>query len=139
MEPPLRVSQLAAATSVPAKTIRYWEQVGVLPAPSRSVAGYRQYYRRDIRRLLFVRGARFLGLPLAQLRDLTAGLEGEGCVMVRPRLQRLVTEQLHVIRQQIVELRRLERQLMNVRTRIETAAAPRDAKGCHCLDGVSRD
>ena len=135
MEPPLRVGQLAEATSVPTKTIRYYEQVGVLPAASRSAAGYRQYYRRDIHRLLFVRRARSLGLPLAQLRDLTAGLEGENCATMRPRLQRLVTEQLRVVQQQIAELHRLERQLMDVRKRIETAAAPSGAKGCHCLDG----
>jgi DNA-binding transcriptional MerR regulator len=139
MEPPLRVGQLAEATSMPAKTIRYYEQVGVLPARSRSAAGYRQYYRRDIDRLLFVRRARSLGLPLAQLRDLTAGLEGEGCATIRPRLQRLVTEQLRVVQQQIAELHRLERQLKDVRKRLETAAAPPGAKGCRCLDGVSRD
>lgn len=139
MEPPLRVGQLAEATSVPSKTIRYYEQVGVLPTPSRSAAGYRQYDRRDIDRLLFVRRARSLGLPLAQLRDLTAGPEGEGCATMRPRLQRLVTEQLRVVQQQIAEMHKLERQLMDVCKRLETTAAPPGAKGCHCLDGVSRD
>ena len=93
MEPSLRVGQLAEATRVPVKTIRYYERVGVLPAPSRSPAGYREYDRRDIHRLLFIRRARFLGVPLAQLRDLTAGLQGAGCATMRPRLQRLVTEQ----------------------------------------------
>ena len=139
MEPLLRVGQLAEATSVPAKTIRYYEQVGVLPSPSRSAARYRQYYRRDIHRLLFVRRARSLGLPLAQLRDLTVGLEGEGCATMRPRLQRLVTEQLRAVQQQIAELHVLERQLMDVRKRLETAPARPDSKGCHCLDGVGRD
>jgi MerR family transcriptional regulator, copper efflux regulator len=139
MEPPLRVGQLAEATSVPVKTIRYYEQVGVLPAASRSAAGYRQYYRRDIHRLLFVRRARSLGLPLSQLRDLRAGLEGESCGTMRPRLQHLVTEQLRAVQQQIAELHTLEGQLMDVRKRLESAAAPPDAKGCHCLDGVSRD
>jgi DNA-binding transcriptional MerR regulator len=100
MEPPLRVGQLAEATSVPAKTIRYYEQVGVLPTPSRSAAGYLQYYRRDVHRLLFVRRARSLGLPLSQLRDLTAELEGEGCGTMRPRLQHLVSEQLRAVQQQ---------------------------------------
>jgi len=139
MEPPLRVGQLAEATSVPAKTIRYYEQVGVLPAASRNAAGYRQYYRRDIHRLLFVRRARSLGLPISQLRDLTARLDGEGCATIRPRLQRLVSEQLRVVQQQIAGLRTLERQLMDVRERLETAEAPPDSKGCHCLDGKSRD
>jgi len=43
MERPLTVSQLARATGMSAKTIRYYEQIGVLPAPRRSAAGYRQY------------------------------------------------------------------------------------------------
>lgn len=38
MEPPLSVGQLAEATSMPAKTIRYYEQVGVLPAPGKIAA-----------------------------------------------------------------------------------------------------
>jgi len=40
MERPLTVSQLARATGVPAKTIRYYEQIGVLPAPRRDEAGF---------------------------------------------------------------------------------------------------
>src|SRR5262249_42436407 len=45
MERPLTVGQLARATGVPAKTIRYYEQVGVLPVPRRSATGYRHYSR----------------------------------------------------------------------------------------------
>ena len=45
MERPLTVGQLARATGVPAKTIRYYEQVGVLPVPRRSEFGYRHYSR----------------------------------------------------------------------------------------------
>ena len=62
MERPLTVGQLARATGVPAKTIRYYEQVGVLPVPRRSDAGYRRYSRHDVHRLLFIRRARALGL-----------------------------------------------------------------------------
>ena len=139
MELPLSVGQLAKATSVPAKTIRYYEQVGVLPTALRSATGYRQYCRRDVHRLLFVRRARSLGLGLAQLRDLTAGFEGEGCSTMQPRLARLMTEQLHAVRQQIAELHLLERQLADVLKRLQTAVISPDAKRCHCLDGVSRN
>ena len=62
MERPLTVSQLACATGMSAKTIRYYEQIGVLPAPRRSAAGYRQYSRHDVHRLLFMRRTRTLGL-----------------------------------------------------------------------------
>ena len=52
----MTIGALARATGVPPKTIRYYEQVGVLPA--RSAAGYRQYTPRDVQRLLFIRRAR---------------------------------------------------------------------------------
>jgi len=54
MEQSLTVGQLARVTGVPAKTIRYYEQIGALPAPRRSAAGYRLYTRRDVHRLLFM-------------------------------------------------------------------------------------
>ena len=67
MERPLTVGQFARATGVPAKTIRSYEHVGVLPVPRRSGAGYRHYSRHDVHRLLFIRRARALGLSLANL------------------------------------------------------------------------
>jgi hypothetical protein len=73
MERLLTIGQLAQATGVSAKTIRYYEQVGVLPMPSRSASGYRQYGRGDVHRLLFVRRARALGLSLATLKALGGG------------------------------------------------------------------
>jgi DNA-binding transcriptional MerR regulator len=134
MERPLTVSQLARATGVPAKTIRYYEQVGVLPVPRRSAAGYRQYSRRDVHRLLFIRRARALGLSLAKLKVLTAELDSGECLTMRPRLQALVTEQLHSVQQQIAEFHILERQLLQVLHRLQTTAPAPHADGCRCLD-----
>ena len=85
MERPLTVGQLARDTGVPAKTIRYYEQVGVLPVPRRSDAGYRHYSRHDVHRLLFIRRARALGLSLANLKALTAELDSGACAAMRPR------------------------------------------------------
>ena len=70
------IGQLARATGVTAKTIRYYEAIGVLPPPRRSAAGYRQYDRPAIDRLRFVRRARALGLPLGELKTLVATLDG---------------------------------------------------------------
>ena len=60
MAEPLTIGKFAQATGVPAKTIRYYEQVGVLPAPTRTAAGYRQYTPQAAHRLLFIRRARDL-------------------------------------------------------------------------------
>ena len=134
MEHLLTVGQLARATGVSAKTIRYYEQVGVLPASHRSATGYRQYSRHDVHRLLFIRRARTLGLSLANLKALTAGLDSGECLTMRPRLHTLVTEQLYIVQQQIAECQLLERQLVQVLQRLQTAAPAPHADGCRCLD-----
>src|SRR5882724_8197982 len=134
MERPLTVGQLAHTTGVPAKTIRYYEQVGVLPVPRRSGAGYRLYSRHDVHRLLFIRRARALGLSFANLKALTAELDSEECLTMRPRLHALVTEQLRTVQQQIAEFQLLERQLVQVLQRLQTGVPTPHADGCRCLD-----
>jgi DNA-binding transcriptional MerR regulator len=133
MERLLTIGQLARATGVPAKTIRYYEQVGVLPAPRRSASGYRQYTQRDVHRLLFIRRARALRLSLSRIAVLTADLAEGSCLAMRPRLTHLVTEHLHTVRQQIAELQLLERQLTQVLRRLLTRPPSSHADGCQCL------
>jgi DNA-binding transcriptional MerR regulator len=133
MERPLTVGRLARATGVPAKTIRYYEQAGVLPVPRRSDAGYRHYSRHDVHRLLFIRRARALGLSLTSLKALTAELDNGECLTMRPRLHALVTEQLRTVQQQIAEFHVLEQQLAQVLQRLQTTAPASHANGCQCL------
>ena len=130
----LTIGQLARATGVPAKTIRYYEQVGVLPPPVRTPAGYRQYARRGVHRLLFVRRARALGLSLQHLKTLAAALDGGPRGAVRSRLLEVVRAQLSAVHAQRAELQRLQRQLEQVLRRLR-APGRRDqaAAGCRCL------
>ena len=130
----LTVGQLAHATGVPAKTIRYYEQVGMLPTPSRSAAGYRQYTQRDVHRLLFIRRAQALGLSLLSIKALAAGLDDGQCLTMRPRLQAVVTEHLRTLQQQIAEFQLLEQQLMQVLQRLRTIPPSDHAEGCRCLE-----
>ena len=130
----LTISQLAKASRVTAKTIRYYEQIGVLPIPRRTAAGYRQYDQAGVQRLCFVRRARSLGLPLRDIKALIVTLDGGPRVALRPRLLALVRRQLSAVRHQSSELRLLQRQLEQVRRRLLTSPRSRDRGGCRCLD-----
>lgn len=132
----LTIGEAAKATGVAARTIRYYEQVGVLPPPRRTTSGYRQYGDETIRHLVFVRRARALGLPLHRLKPLIVALSGGAPGALRPRLLDLVRAHLSTVRRQIEELRLLQRQLEEVlRGRGDS---PRErAGGCRCLDGVT--
>jgi DNA-binding transcriptional MerR regulator len=137
MERLLTIGQLALATNLSAKTIRYHERVGVLPAPGRNGAGYRQYTGRDVHRLQFVCRARALGLSLADLKALTAGLEARHGAVLRPRLQAIAAAQLDAVRQRIGELQALERALAELLDRLQLDTAGPDAERCRCLDKTS--
>src|SRR6266508_3019548 len=58
----MRIGELATRTGVPAKTIRYWEQLGLLPQPARTAAGDRDYPPQAATRLGFVRAAQSIGM-----------------------------------------------------------------------------
>lgn len=128
------IGQLARVTGVSAKTIRYYEQLGVLPAPSRTAAGYRRYTDGAVQRVQFVRRARALGLPLRQLATLTGAFDGTPRTSMRPRLLALVRAQSSAVRQQIAELELLQRQLDQVLHRLLGPAPENCAGGCRCLE-----
>lgn len=68
--PTFTIGDLARATGTTVEAIRYYERIGVLPAPSRTAGGQRAYEADHLKRLGFVRRARDLGFTLDQVRAL---------------------------------------------------------------------
>jgi len=66
----MRIGELAKKTGVPTKTIRYYEEIDVLPPPDRADNGYRRYATQAVERLLFVRDARATGLSLTEISSI---------------------------------------------------------------------
>lgn len=87
MAPVLTIGRIAHSGGVAAKTIRYYEQIGVLPAPRRAASGYRLYDQAGVERLRFIRRARSLGLTLQQLKTLFGTLNSRLQPNLRPRLR----------------------------------------------------
>jgi MerR family transcriptional regulator, copper efflux regulator len=133
MVPSLTISQVAKTSGVAAKTIRYYEEIGVLPAPSRAASGYRLYDEPGVERLRFIRRARSLGLPLQQLKILMGTLSSDPHLPFRPRLRALVRAQLDAVTNQIAELEGLQQQLEQIFQRMRTSERRPHGGVCQCL------
>ncbi|MDT0278229.1 heavy metal-responsive transcriptional regulator [Blastococcus goldschmidtiae] len=66
----MKIGELAAATGTTTKALRFYERVGLLPAPERTPAGYRDYSGDAVARLNFIRRSQSAGLALAQIREI---------------------------------------------------------------------
>lgn len=70
MTKPLMIGDLGRRTGTKVNTIRFYEEVGLLPTPARTASGRRTYGEDDLRRLAFIRHARSLGFGTAMIRSL---------------------------------------------------------------------
>mgnify|MGYP000194513036 CR=1 FL=1 len=68
----LTIGQLAKASGINAKMIRYYESIALIPQAQRSEGNYRLYQNNDIHRLRFIQRARKLGFGIEQIRVLMA-------------------------------------------------------------------
>ena len=107
------------------RTIRFYEQAGLLPAPPRTASGYRTYDGDAITRLRFVRSAQALGLSLAEITEVLRirDYQGPPCTYVAE----LLATHIHALDTRIAELTALRDEL---RTRLPPGAQP-DPTRCH--------
>ncbi|MHC4092627.1 MAG: Cu(I)-responsive transcriptional regulator [Planctomycetota bacterium] len=66
----MHISEAAARSQLPAKTIRYYEEAGLIGPTARAGNGYREYSDRDVHVLRFVQRARSLGFAMQDCREL---------------------------------------------------------------------
>ena len=110
----LTVSMLAKQTGLGVDTIRYYERVGLLPPPSRSRAGYRQYDETTAERLRLIKGAQRLGLRLREIAELLAVRDRGACPC--GHTQALIQRRLEEIDAEMARLADLRRELRRVAT-----------------------
>ena len=68
----MQIGRVAERSGVPAKTIRYYEEIGLIAKPERTAGGYRAYDKQDVDILRFVSRARSLGFSIKDVRNLLA-------------------------------------------------------------------
>ncbi|MGW4028603.1 heavy metal-responsive transcriptional regulator [Streptomyces sp. NPDC004838] len=125
-----RISQLAERSGVPATTLRFYEDAGLLPA-DRTPSGYRVYGEDAVERLAFISSAKMLGLALEEIRELLEVREEGVCASVRARMLPLVADRITQTDGRIAELRAFCAHLAGVHAEL-SGPAPVGACGPDC-------
>jgi len=122
------IGALAKAAGVSAPTVRYYEEIGLMPPASRTAGGQRNYDDTDLSRLTFIKQCRDFGFGIDQVRillDLSISAARD-CTETRDIAQAHLNE----VRQKLSELRALEHRLENFVTRCDVACAGGPGQDC---------
>lgn len=130
----LTIGQVSQRAGITAKTIRYYESIGLLPPPPRGANAYRRYSLADVNRLLLLRRVKLLGAPLAEAKHLLAGVTDARCVDAQEALLSLVDSRLAALDQQIAELRALRDQVSDYRGALAACRADELTAFADCDD-----
>src|SRR6056297_3750649 len=115
----MRIGQLAERGGVTAKTVRYYESLGLVDEPERTPTGYREYDDTAIERLRFVRDAQASGLTLSEIQSVLElkAVGARSCGHTRALLERHIAEidaqidRLHEARAELSRLAQRARKL----------------------------
>jgi MerR family mercuric resistance operon transcriptional regulator len=125
------IGKLSDRTGVNIETIRYYERVGLLPAPPRSAGRHRLYDAAHLQRLSFIRRSRELGFSLDEIRMLL-GL-ADNADMACADTREMTLRHLADVRGKIASLRKLERALKSM----TDACQPGSQSSCPILDTLN--
>lgn len=138
----MKIKDLAERSGFSAPTLRYYEELGLLPEPKRTTAGYRLYDDATVDRLAFIARAKQLGCSLDDIAELTIAWNGGQCGPVQERLRTVVADKLTDAQRQISELTTLTAELEHAAQALERhrPEGPCDNTcGCVSDPGPGRD
>ena len=130
---PLTIGELSKRTGCVIETIRYYERIGILPDPPRTVGGHRLYGQGHLKRLFFIHRSRGLGFSLAEVRGLLSLVDGRyyTCAEVKT----LTLGHAEEVKQKIADLRKMEQVLKDMASQCEGGEIPE----CPVIDAFFGD
>ncbi|KGM50702.1 MerR family transcriptional regulator [Lysobacter concretionis Ko07 = DSM 16239] len=108
----MKIGEVATRSGCHPETVRYYERIGLLPAPPRTSSGYREYQPTDVDRLRFISRGRDLGFSLAEIRSLLGLAEDDG--LSCEDVDRLARVHLVDIQARLGDLQRMAAELERV-------------------------
>ena len=131
----LSIGELAERTGCSVPTIRFYEEIGLIPKAARTDGGRRTYADSDAKLLTFIRRCRDFGFPVEQVRDLVilSTSSDRNCFEARD----LASGHHDSVREKIAEMKALERSLVAFVERCDIECAGGPAAECVILEDLA--
>lgn len=132
----MRIGELGEKANLSTKTIRYYEDIGILPEPERTASGYRDYDEAALERLRFIKAAQAVGFSLGEIKEVLAfGDRGEAPCM---HVTQLMEERIRNLSQHIRGLERMRAELKHLVGKARTLPVRHAGTFCHIIESVGR-
>lgn len=131
----LTIGKTAGLVNVNPRTLRFYDQLGLLHPSCRSESGYRLYAPRDIERLKFIIRAKEIGLALEEVKTILSLTEEGLCRSAKHRVGDLLAQKMDEIDNRIKELRELKEELLRAAVVLDcgSESPPESGSPCDCL------
>jgi DNA-binding transcriptional MerR regulator len=131
----LTIGTLATHTRTNVPTIRYYEEIGLLPHAERGSNGHRYYRDTDLKRLGFIKRCRDFGFPIEQVRGLLKLFEDgdRSCLEVREMAQ----THLDAVRAKLEQMRQLEASLQSFVGSCDDTCSKGPTRNCAIIEDLS--
>ena len=116
----VQIGELASRLGVTTRTIRYYEEIGLMNLSYRSEGSPRYYREQDILRLKFILKLKNLGISLNEMQELAVNydLNNQNRDTIMPRLLQILEQHIKAIDAKVQSLQSLHAEIVNYRQRI---------------------
>ena len=105
------IGQVSKIANVSTKTIRFYEESGIIPSAQRADNGYRVYSQKAVDELTLIMRARDLGLPIREIKKLMKGCESESCNHTMSQVSASIDEYSNLLAEKIQQFTVLQEKL----------------------------
>jgi DNA-binding transcriptional MerR regulator len=119
-EKAIQIGEAAKKLGITTRTIRYYEEIGLMGPPERLGGGTRMYNRADILRLKFILKLKEIGITLKEMQDLADNFDtqNQDFETITPRLVEILDGHIGKVDQKIANLSSLRKEIVAYRSRI---------------------
>ncbi len=128
----MNIGTVAEQTGMPPKTIRYYEEIGLIPPPMRAENGYRHYQNRDVETLRFIQRSRRLGFSVKDVGNLLALWQDKN--RASSDVKKFAVQHIREIEERIEELNSIRQTLIS----LTNSCHGDDRPDCPILDELAK-